>query len=142
MDLQEAAESAVDSRQDDNVLRRLSESGAGGVHKGNCSRDVTRVFDRTSKMPPTYTAPIPFWNSDTASQFQDNCEFILPYEVIDAFITEENIDEFTSVGADTPLQATMDEWRTNVGIEDADEPVVGIGLWGDSAPYHTRIQLS
>ena len=124
-------------------IKKWAKCGRGGEQgeaHGNKYRDLMRKLGRESDAPPIYAQKIPLWDSTCNEQIMDECHFILPHEQIDSMVTKENMHEFTEIPLGSPLKARMDDWKQREGLA-ADAPVVGIGVWGDRAPYGTRDSL-
>jgi hypothetical protein len=49
------------------------------------------------------------------------------------------VEELTSVDPHAPLANTLREWKADKGFQlPPDEPVAGLGVWGDAAPMNTN----
>ena len=88
-------------------------------------------------MPDLYQARIPLWCPIKGLQVVALCSFLLVYEMLDWAIGDNPVAEYTSNDDKPYLNRTMEGWKTKVGI-DVNEPCIGIGVWGDTAVYHTR----
>ena len=71
----------------------------------------------------------------------DDCYFNLPHEIIDYEIDSRGMDEVVGEPGEK-IQKLIDAWAEKTGVESNDQPVVGVGVWGDTAPYGTRDSLA
>ena len=116
---------------------KLAKCAAGGKHPGNAHRDVMLNLGRKSKFPDVYSADLPLWNHDENQKEWSEAYFLLPYEVVDTMITDEDLEKLTNLRPDNPHKATIDDWRSKMGL-DPEVPIAPCGLWGDSAPVGNR----
>jgi len=127
----------ISSVSTDASIDPLKSIGAGGTIPSNCSRDFLRMQEKDSTMPDLYQARIPLWCPIKGVKVLALCNFLLVYEMLDWAIGDNPVAEYTSNDDRPNLHRTMEGWKTKVGI-DINEPCIGIGVWGDTAVYHTR----
>ena len=64
---------------------------------------------------------------------------MLPFEVI-YMVLRGILDQCTGM-VDIARAAAFDAWKSRAGLGAEDGPILGLGLWGDAAPYSTRDSL-
>ena len=85
-----------------------------------------------------YAAPVKFWDCIEGKQIEDEMYFLAPHETLAKEVTEPH--EWTSLPEDGAYSGLISDWKTREKIVGGDE-FVGVGLWADSATYHTRDSL-
>ena len=70
-----------------------------GAFSGHGHRDLLRDLGEESKMPFTYQARVPIWNTKLDKTEETIVNFLLPFEILESFITPENLLDFTQFRA-------------------------------------------
>ena len=93
---------------------------------------------RGASGPESYCTQLPLWTSERCECVNEDVYFLLPYEVLDYKIVDDNADNWTTPQHDQ-MGRTVQEWCDNVNIDaNAGPPMAGLGLWGDSAKLWTK----
>lgn len=86
-------------------------------------------------MPEVYQADIPVWDQSVGCKASAVVHFLLPHEVFETK-SGDTPSLWTAVGENTSMRRLRDESAQRVGIPDDEvEDIVGVGLWGDCAPF-------
>ena len=118
--------------------QRWAAAGAEGRHPGNASRDITLQMSKTSTNAHVYSASIPFWDPVRSVQIQDDAYLLVPHEVGDKAM--EDGQDWSSLPQGHSLNRTLSDWKEKNEVE-GDDDIAVVGLWADSATYHTRDSL-
>ena len=82
----------------DPIVSRLSRAGAKGKAKKNVARDVISCLAQDSTKPEVYTTKIVFWDDRQGKQIEDDVDFLIPYETIEAKIERgADVSDFCSL---------------------------------------------
>ena len=68
------------------------------------------------------------WSKKRGKQIHDDMHFMVPYEVIDAAVSD-SVEEWTAAQPGSALDITKKEWCENVGVESGAKLIL-TGLWG------------
>lgn len=121
------------SSAESNAWRR---AGKFGKFRGNISRDIVRQMKKAADRPPLYEVDVVLWDEDTNASKAQSMNIALLHEDLDDMIKEGPWAHGAQHQA-TELDQTTNEWARDMGIGGS-TPVVGLGLWGDSAVYNAR----
>lgn len=120
--------------------QRLLRLGKGKRLVKNRHRDVQRALEATIQhVPSVYSTKLQMWDVERGEPCLDVVHFLLPHEVLH-FLVGSDVDAWLQLPHGHALQATLADWKERMGLEAA-TPVAAIGVWGDSAAYHTRDSL-
>ena len=141
-ELQEASKVLVDNNTNCNEAEvvELAKCGNSGCHRGNMHRDTISKLEKSSNATQVYSHDVPLWDADSNCQVMKEMYFNLPHEKLDDMVNRTSLEQWTSLPPNSPLQGVVDEWCDDQGLNGS-QGVAAIGLWGDSATYHTRDQL-
>ena len=119
-------------------LRKLGSASKCGELPHNASRDINRTLQKETSSAPLYIAQVPMWDYEADSQIQEDVAFSLVHETIDGLVSGgEALEDWVGVELSSALHNTLQDWSGRTGIADEGN-LVGVGLWGDAAPFHTR----
>jgi hypothetical protein len=119
-------------------LRKLANAGKSGKFTTNTHRDVMTTLGVASGMSQLYEAKAPMWDKLKGEPQEGSLWFLLPHEVINSQV--ESASEWFDFAEDQPgLRKSHGQWCARMKVNPAN--FVAVGLWGDSAPYHTRDSL-
>ena len=129
------AMSSVPSSYDPKAL------GTGVDNPKNAHRDLTAKLSKHSIHAELYETDIRMWDRKKGCQVKEKTNFLLPYEEFDILYKDIDISNFTSVHAGSGLEATVGKWKEACNFA-PDDPLIGIGVWGDTAPVNHRNSLA
>ena len=88
----------------------MATAGNSGTTKRNMSRGVLRNIGVSEVQP--YVSEIRFWDVDKNEPFEDDCYFLLPYEVLDDEIEQSggDVSKWCELPPNSPLQETKNNW--------------------------------
>ena len=101
----------------------------------NLSRNVIRKLSKTSTMHEVYAADGVFWDAKAQKSYTDEMYFLLPYEIQDA--DTGPVEDWCKLEPSSYVHSTRKSWARTMEVENHSE-IAAIGVWGDTAPYHTR----
>lgn len=139
--LQEAAKCVTQTtRHEMETVKTFAKLGKSGERPGNCHRDLVGKLEHIA--PRTYVAKIPMWNHRLGCKENKDVEFLLPHEVIDYEVSRDP-DAFKNLEVPQEVKDAVEEWCGRVGVHSSEEQtVLGLGVWGDTAPYSKRDSLA
>jgi hypothetical protein len=124
------------STERDDTQQLMTKMGKG-FKEGNSSRDVLRALESKAKMPPLHCTKAKVWDSVNNTQIEDDMYFLLPHEVLDK--TVDVVDDWIGVDGRPGLDLAMQEFCDRMHTDRTN--MAAVGIWGDTAPYHTRDSL-
>jgi hypothetical protein len=105
--------------------------------QGNAHRDIQARMGKHSVHAERYATDIKVWDQKEAKQTKEEVHFLLPYEEYDALYGDMDPSNFQTVAPGSGLSSTMAKWKSACQIG-PDEPIMGVGIWGDLAPLNNR----
>ena len=115
--------------------------GASGARASHCQRDFITLLGKKSNLPDLYVANAPMWDHRLKKPIQGKLYFLLPFEILANTISDSNLQSFAAIpDGQEGLLRTLEGWcqRTHSA---PDGKTLALGIWGDSAPFHTRDSL-
>ena len=114
-------------------MKKLAKAGSNGKHRQNMSRDVMRNIETCRTFP--YSTKIKFWDVDLDQQIEDDCFFMIPYEMIDDEIELSGapVSDYCELPVDSPLRDTKKKWCEDLKTQD-DNDIAIVGMWGGAQP--------
>ena len=126
------------------LIDELAKAGNAGSQRGNCHRDVvSKLGARAKDAPQCYAAKVKFWNKKEGCSFWDTMYFMLPHEIIDHAIKKSgDLSQWVGFGHNANLAKRFETWCRDNGSGDVSpSTLIGCGIWGDGAAFHTRNNL-
>ena len=140
-DIQKGATAACSDGCQQRELTKLSKVGGSGAFSSNSHRDLLREMSKGVGMPPLYQAAIPVWDTLRNVQTTTIMNFLLPFEMLEALVTADNINEFVQFRPDQiTLESDLQAWCRAHNVERAH--TMALGLWGDGAPYSHKDSIN
>ena len=95
-----------------------------------------KTLGKVSNAPEVYSTDVPMWDCEQNRQVKSEMYFLPIHESVDS----EMKNVVYPVCQHVPTITALDAWsdRTN---RPRDQNMKAIGIWGDSAPYHTKDSL-